>query len=138
MVLQDNLIALVKNIKLRKYNNLFQTKLNKDIKSLRNSNKTVTFADKTTNFCLLRKEEHKKLLQNAVTSQYKKVAWKIKDKINKEEKQILNDKDVVKRLHINGDSNSFITMKDHKENFESKPSVRLINTAKNQTGCLAK
>ena len=29
-------------------------------------------------------------------------------------------------------------MKDHKENFESKPSVRLKNTAKNQTGYFSK
>ena len=131
LVFENNLIALVKNIKFRKYNNSFQTKLNKDVKSLRNSNKTVTFADKTTNLYLLTKEEHDKLLQNAVTSKYKKVARKIKDKINKEGKRILNDKDVVKRLHINGDSNCFITMKDHKENSENEPSVRLINPTKN-------
>ena len=39
-------------------------------------------------------------------------------------KHILNDKDVVKRLHINGDGNCFLAMKDHKENFENKPSVK--------------
>ena len=64
MAFENNLIAVVKNIKLRNYNNLFQTKLNKDIKSLRNSNKTVTFADKTTNLYRLTKEENDKLLQN--------------------------------------------------------------------------
>ena len=138
LVFENDLIALVKNIKFRKYNNSFQTKLNKDIKLLRNSNKTLTFADKTTNLYLLTKEEHDKLLQNAITSKYKKVARKIKDKIKKGGKRILNDKDLVKRLHINGYSNCFITMKDHKENFGNKPSVRLINLAKNQIGRISK
>ena len=50
---------------------------------------------KTTNLYRLTIEEHGKLLQNAVISKYKKVAEKIKDKNNKEGKQILNDKDVV-------------------------------------------
>ena len=63
MTFENNLIAVVKNIKLRNYNNLFQTKFNKDIKSLRNSNKTVTFADKTTNLYRLTKEENNKVLQ---------------------------------------------------------------------------
>ena len=53
--------------------------VNKDIKSPRNSNKTVTFADKTTNLYRRTKEEHDRLLQNAVTSKYKNVAEKIKD-----------------------------------------------------------
>ena len=76
-------------------------------------------------------------LQNAKTSKYKQVA-KRTDKNNKEGKQTLNDKDVVKGLHINGDSNCLITMEGHKENFENKPSVRLINSAKNQIGLITK
>ena len=44
----------------------------------------------------------------------------------------------MKRLHINGDSNCFVTMKDHQENFENKPSVRLMTPAKSQTGRITK
>ena len=101
LAFKNDLIAHVKNIKFRKYNNSFQTKLNKDIKSLHNSNKTVMFGNKTSNLYHLIKEEHNKLLH--LTFKYKKVAEKIKDKINKLGKQILNDKDVVKRLHINSE-----------------------------------
>ena len=122
--IQNDLIALVKNIKFRKHNP-FQTKLNKDLKSLHISNKTVTFTDKTTNLYHLTKEEHNKLLQNTITSKYK-VPKKIKDKVNKDDKRILNE-----RLHTDSDSNCFITMKEHKEIFENKPSIRLINPAKN-------
>ena len=83
---QNNLIAFVKNVKFRKCNKLFQTKLNKVIKSLHKSNKTVTLTDKTTNLYRLTKEEHDKLLQNAVTSKHKKVAKKDK-KQNKQGRQ---------------------------------------------------
>ena len=44
----------------------------------------------------------------------------------------------MKRLYINGDSNCFITIKGHKVNLENKPSVRLINLAKNQIGRITK
>ena len=78
LAFNNNLIALVKNVKFRKCNKLFQTKLNEDIKSLHKSNKTVTLAEKTTNLYRLTKEEHDKLLRNAVTSKHKKVAKKDK------------------------------------------------------------
>ena len=46
--------------------------------------------------------------------------------------------DAVKRLHINGGSNCLITMKEHKENFENKPSLKLINPAKNEIADISK
>ena len=119
LTFKNDLIALLKNIKFRKNNNLFQTKLNKYIKSVRNSNETVTFADKTANLYRLTKEEHDKPLQNIVTSKFWKVAEKIKDKINKEGKRVLKEKDVMKRLHINEDSNCFITMKNAKKTLKT-------------------
>ena len=45
---------------------------------------------------------------------------------------------MIQRMDINGESNCFITLKDHKENFQNNPSVRLINTAKNELGRLSK
>ena len=42
------------------------------------------------------------------------------------------------RLYINGDSNCFIKLKDHKENYGNRPSVRLINPVKNQIGRISK
>lgn len=38
----------------------------------------------------------------------------------------------MKRLHINGDSNCFIAMNNHKTNFENESSVSLINRAMNE------
>ena len=45
---------------------------------------------------------------------------------------------MLQHMDIEGESNSFITLKDHKENFQNNPSVRLINLAKNELRRLSK
>ena len=67
--------------------------------------------DKTSNIYTLTKEEHNNLLRNAITSKYKKTNTKIKNKINKKEKEILKNKDILNRLGINEESNCFFTFK---------------------------
>ena len=62
------------------------TTLQEDIKLIHNSEKTMTFADKTSNIYQLTKEEHNKLLQNAITLKSKKKNKKIKDKIKKKKR----------------------------------------------------
>ena len=41
-------------------------------------------------------------------------------------------------MEINGENNNFITLKDHKENFNNNPTVRLINPARNELGRISK
>ena len=41
-------------------------------------------------------------------------------------------------MEVNGENNSSITLKDHKENFNNNPTVRLINPAKKELGCFSK
>ena len=45
---------------------------------------------------------------------------------------------MLQHMDIEGESNCFITLKDHKENFQNNPSVRLINLAKNELRRLSK
>ena len=45
---------------------------------------------------------------------------------------------VLTRMETNSEDNCFITMKDHKENFENNPKVRFINPAKNEIGRISK
>ena len=59
---EDDLIDLVKNIKFRKVRNDFQMKLHEDLRKVRSSKKTLTFADKTSNMYRLEKEEYRRLL----------------------------------------------------------------------------
>ena len=50
----------------------------------------------------------------------------------------MRNKEVIKRMETNEEGNSFITIKDHKENFDNHPTVRLINPAKNELGRISK
>ena len=102
---EKELIAVVKEIKFRNARSDFQTTLQEDIRLIHNSKKTINFADKTSNMYRLTKEEHNKLLRNAVTSKYKKTNTKVKDKINKKGKEILKNKEALHRLDINEESN---------------------------------
>ena len=54
---EKDLIALVKNVKSRKVKNHFQKKLQHDIKMIRTSDKTMTFADKTNSMYRLSKDQ---------------------------------------------------------------------------------
>ena len=47
-------------------------------------------------------------------------------------------KEVIKRIFLNGKQNCFITLKDHKPNFQNNPAVRLLNPIKNEFGRISK
>ena len=42
------------------------------------------------------------------------------------------------RIDVMAQRNSYITLKDHKENFESNPKFRLINPSKTELGKVSK
>ena len=57
-------------------------KLHEDLRKIRLSEKTLTFADKTSNMYRLEKEEYRHLLQNVVTTTYKKFNKETERRIN--------------------------------------------------------
>ena len=82
---------------------------------IRTSEKTMTFVDKINNMYRIIKDQYKTLLNNSITSTYKKSNSNIKKKLNISGRNILKDKEVLQRMDINGEINCFITLKDHKE-----------------------
>ena len=50
----------------------------------------------------------------------------------------MRDKELIKRMETNVEGNSFVTIKNHKENFDNHATVRLINPAKNELGRISK
>ena len=58
--------------------NHFQKKIQKDIQLIKSSDKTVTFANKTTNFYRLTKAEYDHMINHAITLKYKKATHNIK------------------------------------------------------------
>ena len=78
----------------------------------------------------LTKDEYNHL-DNAVTATYKRATEGIEDIMNKED---MKRADIFDRIEINGTSNCFITLEDHRENFVNHPTTRLMNPAKNEIG----
>ena len=83
-------------------------------------------------------DQYNMLLNSCVTSTYKKSNNNIKKKINISGRNILKVKEVLQREDIIDESNCFMTLKNHKENFQNNPSVLLINPAKNKLERLSK
>ena len=135
---EEDFIKLIKNLRFRKVDNKFQRALAKDLKDIRSSKKTLTAADKTLNIYRLSKEEYSNLLQNAITSKYKKTDKHTATNINKEGIKHAKEGSIIDRIEVNGTSNSFITLTDHKENFLNRPTTRLPNPAKNEIGRISK
>ena len=98
----------------------------------------MTFLDKTTSIYRLTREEYEKILNASITATYKKVSNNIKKKVDAAGKQVLCSNKVLKRIQANGENNCFKSLKDHKENFQNNPTVRLINPAKNELGKISK
>ena len=128
---KNDLIDMLKVIEFRKVKNQFLTKMKNEIKTVKQSKKTLTFADKMSNMYRLSKEKHEQLLTNVATSNYKKTNNSIKKKINMAGKQVLKSNETLKHVEINRENNCFFTSKNHKDNFPNKQEVRLINLAKN-------
>ena len=108
------------------------------MKQAQTSKKTLTPADKVSNMYRLHKNNYQNLLRNATTTSYKKANKNIGTKINKEDIKFTKQANILDKIEINGTGNSFITLKDHKENFTNHPTTRLINPSKNEIGRISK
>ena len=87
------------------------------MKDISSSKKPLTSADETSNMYRIDNEEYPNLLQNAITSKYKKTDKHRARNINKEGNKHVRETNIIDRIEINGTGNSFTTLKDHKENF---------------------
>ncbi|XP_065190597.1 uncharacterized protein LOC135821526 [Sycon ciliatum] len=78
------------------------------------------------------------LLTENVTKTYKHATNSADNEINSEAKVIAERLEIDDRVNVLAKSEAFITLKDHKENFEKKLPCRLINPAKPQLGVASK
>ena len=83
-------------------------------------------------------ETHEKLIKENITKSYKKAHDHLYDEINLEAKTITTELGIDDRVDILAKPEAFITMKDHKENFRSNPTCRLINPSKSEIGKISK
>lgn len=129
---------MIKNIEFRQVRDDFQDQLQHDIRKINNSTKAFIPADKTTNYYEVDKTTHDKLIMDNITSTYKKANTNTINAINNEAKDIATNLNIADRAERMAERQAFITLKDHKDNFQNKPSCRLINPAKSEIGRISK
>ena len=135
---EDSLMELVKHVEYDRHTNEFLKKLDKDTKQIGEEDRLIIAADKTTNLYKMQPQSYNKLLKEAVQKDYKKSKPNFVSKIIKEDKVVATESDIEDRVQKVTCSEAFITLKDHKENFENNPKVRLINPTKSEVGRISK
>ena len=136
---EKDVYHLISNIEFsHKGNNNFQRRIKMDIKAIQSKDKVIIEADKTRNLYALEANDYKKLLRDNVTKDYKKINGAVESEINKISKNIAQKLHLDDKMELFQKKQSFITLKDHKENFENYPKCRLINPSKTDIGKIAK
>ena len=97
----------------------------------------MTLSDNATKIYRLTRKEYDKILNDSITTRYKKASNNIKKKINATGIWKYFWK-ALKKKQANGGINCLISQKDHKENFQNNPAVCLINHAKNKLPKISK
>ena len=117
---ENDLMMMIKNIQFKCIKNDFQTKLKEDILNIQKCEKVLIPADKSRNIYKMEAAYYKKLLYDNITTAYKKVDQRKINNVNRDAKKIAINLDLEDRIEKMQESESYITVKDHKEDFPHK------------------
>ena len=129
---------MVRNIEFKNVKPKFQQQLQNDMKSIKQDPKLLIPADRINNLYRLTTDEYNKLLTENISKSYKRTDKSSLNSINTEAKNIAKDFKLEDRIEQHSQHQSFITLKDHKDNFQNNLKCRLINPAKCQIGIISK
>ena len=132
------LYCMAQPISFRKVSNPFQNKLACDVKTINSSPDLFVPADKITNLYKVEVNNYEKLLQDNITTKYRKSNGNIVRQINLEAKQLAKNLKLDNRIEQLPEKPAFITLKDHKSNFSTNPKCRFINPNKSNLGKVSK
>ena len=135
---ENDLYNMLSSITFTKRRPEFQKQLSRDLREIRASDSLFVPADKTTNLYKLPPDVYSKLLHNNVTSSYQIANADAQITINREANRIAKKLDLNDRIEQMAEKPAFITLKDHKENFENNPKCRLLNPAKSEIGVISR
>ena len=135
---EDDVACMIETVKFRNVNDNFIEELEKDKRKINASKNVFIFADKTRNIYEMDAPTYNKLLTENVTKTYKHAQDGILNDISEELKTIANDLRISNRINPMNETPAFITLKDHKPDFENHPKCRLINPAKSELGKVSK
>ena len=87
-------------------------------------------SDKTTNVYEVSTDKYNKLLLDNITKDYEQVNEREVTAVNDEARTIADRLEIADRVEVMRQNLAFISIKDHKQNFETDTKCRLINPAK--------
>ena len=135
---ENDLVDLIQNIKFRHVPSHFQNKLQKDLNHIKKDDHLYIPADKTSNYYRIKPADYKILLEKSIHKNYKKTDRAAINNIIKADIHIAKNLDLAGRINTTAERESFITLKDHKENFKNKPTCRLLNPCRPEIGKISK
>ena len=113
---------IIQKVKFKNIKCQFQKDLNDDIKSIKSDNHLLVEADKSTNLYKLETTKYNQLLHD-ITKTYKKGEV---NQLNNIAKTITEKLSIDDRVEMTATKEAFITLKDHKDKFENKPTCIYI------------
>ena len=134
MPFKNDLLDIAKSIKFKSRPNKFQTKLKREKDTIVRNDKLIIPADKTSNHYEVDPTEYKKFVMKEVNKEYKLEKIGNIKKINNAHKVIVNDLEVQDRVFKTVEREAFISLKDHKPDFQNAPKSRLLNPTKPDIG----
>ena len=135
---ENDLYNLARFVKFRRVSIPLQDKLAKDLQAIHASSSLFISADKTTNLYKISTDDYNKLLQDNISAKYCKSNDNIQREINLEAKVIAEHLELKDKIEILPEQYAFLSLKDHKPNFQNHPKYRLINPSKSNLGKVSK
>ena len=135
---ESDLLIMIKNIEFRKITDVFQSKLQEDVKIVKQSKNHFISADKSTNIYTMKKDDYNRYLRENIPKTYKETDRGKVRSINYEATKIVEKLSIDNRVEKKQESQAFLTIKDQKEGFPQHVSCRLLNLSKTNIGKISK
>ena len=135
---ENELLQVIEQLEFRETRSDLQTKMKNDLKRIRESKNIIVPADKTVNYYSVPKEQYQELLENNITTEYRKADENIQQEMDQKSKQITDQLDISDRVDVLAPKGAYVTFKDHKRNFRDRPTCRLINPCPSEVAKISK
>ena len=113
----------MQGIKFRKRGNKFLGTLKREVKKIKAQKHMIVAADKTSNNYLVPPEKYRNLVNKEIHKSYKKENDNNVQKVSLGHRKTAVELDIEDRMFNTTPMEAFVTLKDHKPDFQIRPTV---------------
>ena len=135
---ERDIYNLIGNIEFRRVDDPTLQQMGEEVRRIHDSIKVIVNADKTGNKYEMEPSDYKKFLHNNITQDYRLDTDNKLADINKDTQKYASALEIEDRMECHSESNAFITIKDHKQEFPDSIKCQVINPAYNNLGRVSK